>query len=126
MILGTIKVVGDVVHTHQASYYLKSVTNLVTPRPFLSAGAFAASAASSFFVAFQDILWPAEQLSLLVIAGLAVTAGFSIRRLEFVSRDLNSAQQTCIIYGTSAHVSQLRYEIVAAQQGHATGGSHGE
>ena len=116
MMLGFCNIDGDVVHTHQGTYFLDSVTNLLSPLVFLGTGLMIAAAAGGFAWSFWDILWPMERLSLVALSALSGAAGVSIRQLKFISRDLTHAQQSCVIYGLSSVISAKRYEIAASRQ----------
>ena len=124
MLFGHIHIDDNVVVARHTHYFLETVNNLSAPRVFLAPGLMIAVASAAFIWSFWDILWPVERLALLALSVFALLIGVSIRRLEFISRDLTRAQQTCVIYGTSGEVNRACFEIAAARRKLMREGGH--
>lgn len=121
MILGTLRLGGAALHTHNHSYMLEGIKAVSTRRPFLSSGALVAGYAGLFAIGFNDLLYAGEIAALATTSGLSLAFGLCIGQLRLISRDLTGAQATEAIYGTYRHLNRERLEIAAAVERMKTG-----
>jgi hypothetical protein len=116
MILGTLRLGGTTLHTHNHSYMLEGIKAVSARRPFLSTGVLVAGHAGLFAIGFIDILYVRET------AALVATFGLCIGQLRLISRDLTGAQATEAVYGTYRHLNRERLAIAAAVERMKSGG----
>lgn len=114
MLFNPITIRENEVETRNDSYRLENLTVISVRRQLLGAGLLTAAALGGFGIAFADILWPAEKISIALVCGLSLWAGFSIGRLRFHSRDLNGSELSGVVWGTYGRLNRTRREIAAA------------
>jgi hypothetical protein len=116
MMIGKVRVSGLMVETHRDSYALLQLSVVGTRRPFLPSSVLLAGGGIAFGVSFGDLLYPGEIAGL--VAGLAVTllTGFSIGKIQLLSRDLRGSELSCMIWGTYGHLNRVRRDIADALQ----------
>ena len=122
MILGTLRLGGTVLHTHNHSYMLEGIKAVSTRRPFLSSTVLIAGHTALFTIGFIDILYAREIAVLVATIGMSLTFGLCIGQLCLISRDLTGAQATDAVYGTYRHLNRERLEIAAAVELVKSGG----
>jgi hypothetical protein len=122
MILGTLRLDGTALHTHNHSYMLEGIKAVLTRRPFLSSGVLVAGHAGLFAIGFIDILYVREIAALVATIGLSLAFGLCIGQLRLISRDLTGAQATQAVYGTYRHLNRERLAIAAAVERMKSGG----
>jgi hypothetical protein len=122
MILGTLRLGGTALHTHNHSYILEGIKAVSTRRPFLSSGVLVAGHAGLFAIGFNDLLYVGEIAALVATSGFSLAFGLCIGQLRLISRDLTGAQATEAVYGTYRHLNLERLEIAAAVERMKSGG----
>ncbi|KIC51048.1 hypothetical protein [Tateyamaria sp. ANG-S1] len=115
MILGYITITGTSLETHNDSYALASVTAVSARRPFLSSGLMIGGFCTLFGLAFADILYAGELVTLAAVGGLALLGGVMVGRLQLISRDLRGLPIADAVYGTYRHLNRLRPQILNAR-----------
>lgn len=123
MIIGTLRIGTNSLHTHRDSYVLSAITAVSTRRPWLGAGLTVAALCGGFGLAFHDILTSSELLTLGAVGAFSLGIGLTFGQLRLISRDLRGSELSDAIYGTHAHLSALRLEIVHAVENAKTGGT---
>jgi len=123
MIFGKLRLAENALHTHNDVYLLEGIKAISTRRPFLSAGLVIGTLIAGFTISFSDILYPGEIAALIVTAFLFAIGGFTIGRLQLVSRDLSGSPIADAVYGTYPHLNRLRPLIADAVERAKTGGA---
>ena len=118
MILGSLKVdaSGQAVHTHRDTYLIASVSVISVRRPFLPLAVTMALGLAGFGLAFHELLWTWEKVAIAGLCLLALTAGWHIGLLQFLSRDLRGSDLMAAVFGSYGHLNALRAEISAAKR----------
>lgn len=113
----------NVLHAHNDTYVLDSISAVSTRRPFLSAGLMIAALITGFCLAFVDILYVGELAALASISLLSAIGGLTIGQLHLTSRDLQGSPIADSVYGTYGHLNRLRPQIADAVERAKTGGA---
>lgn len=114
MIFGKLELHDTTLETKNDDYVLASITAVSTRRPFLSAGLLIGALTGTFTGAFFDILHIEEIAALCAVTTMSLTGGWSIGKLQLVSRDLRGTPIADAVYGTYRDLSRWRPKITAA------------
>jgi len=112
MILGYVRVEGGAVSTHRDSYLLSSLTVVSTRRPFLGAAILLGASFCAYALAFLDLLYPSEIITIVGAAFGFVVASSQIGQLSLLSRDLRGSELSGVIWGRYAALNKVRSDIV--------------
>lgn len=114
MIFGRIKVVGHHVETHNDDYALHQISVVSVRRPFLLGSLTVGSALTAFGLAFADVLYLNELLTITALVASLVFVGLWLGNLQFLSRDLRNSQLGTVIWGSYRVLNQKRRVIARA------------
>lgn len=123
MLFSHVKVENGAVETSNDSYIIENLSVVSARRTLLGSGVFLAIGFGGFALAFADILWPGELLTLFAASGSSLLAGLTIGRLRFHSRDLNGSELAGVVWGTYGHLNEVRRDIVSAMRAASEDGS---
>ena len=112
MLFSPVKIENGAVETRNDSYLLENLTVVSARRTLLGAGLLVSVGFGSFTLAFADILWPVELLSLFFASITSLVVGLNIGRLRFHSRDLRGSELAGVVWGTYGHLNRVRRDIV--------------
>lgn len=119
MILGSVTIDADAVHTHRDSYLLPSLTVVSVRRPLLPGGILFAAGFGAFAFAFGDLLHPPEIQGIAGGCVAAMAVGLSAGQLKLLSRDLRGSELAGMIWGSYWHLNRIRREVAGAMRQHS-------
>lgn len=116
MILGSLNIdaAQGAVHTHRDSYLIAALSVVSVRRPLLPAGLMFGSGLAGFCVAFGDLLYLYEALTILAAASASLLAGWQVGHLTLLSRDLRGSELAGAVWGRFASLQIVRADIVCA------------
>lgn len=116
MIFGslTIDAAQGAVHTHRDSYLIATLTAVSVRRPLLPAGLIFGTGLCGFGMAFGDLLYPGEIVTIVTAAVLALVGGTQTGKLSLLSRDLRGSELSGAIWGRHTALQRIRTDIVTA------------
>ena len=112
MIFGSVEIKQNAVVTHRDSYLLDNLSVVSVRRPFLGGTMLLSAAFSAFGLAFGDILFIGEIVSICGFSAIAVLTGVQIGQLKLLSRDLRGSELSGVIWGRYASLNKVRSKIV--------------
>ena len=124
MILGFVKVENNAVITHRDSFILSSLSVVSVRRPYLAGAVLLGLGAGGFALAFADLLYPDEVLTLIISAIAILVLGSQIGQLSLLSRDLKGTELSSAVWGHPSALQKIRKHIVEERQ-RINGESHG-
>ncbi|MGS4884948.1 hypothetical protein [Roseibium sp. MB-4] len=122
MIIGSVDVIDGAVVTHRDSYLLSHLTTVSVRRPYMASGMLFSCSLTGYGVAFIDLLYWHEVLTLIAISAALVWGGLKIGQLTLLSRDLRGSELASAIWGDHKRLQTIRREIVSALKN--SGGHH--
>ncbi len=112
MIFGSVSVNSRAVITHRDSYLIKNLSVVSVRRPYMAGAMLLGGAFLGFGIAFGDLLYTSE---IITISGLSVTAmiaGSQVGQLSLLSRDLKGSELSGAVWGWHSSLQDIRTEIV--------------
>lgn len=116
MIFSKIEINNGVLHTSNDSYALTSNTTFSAPRPFRAAGIVTATMIVAFGIAFADLLYWHESLTVAISAAACFVVGNTISHLLIVNSDLRGSDLSVAAWGTYHHLNRVRRELANSVQ----------
>ena len=103
---------GRTLEAPRTSYDIAKISAVDVNRPLLIPGIGGGALTGAFLWSFGDILTPAEILTGLVVASLALGLGLTVGQMRLVSRDLRGTRLADRIIGFYPALNRLRPEIL--------------
>lgn len=122
MIFGSITVDDGSVNTHRDSYLLSNLSVVAVRRPFFGMAVLNGVGLGGFAVAFADLLYTGELVSIGAAIGLIVLVGWNIGQLKLLSKDLRGSELSDVIWGSYNALNRVRLEIASAMRAVKSGG----
>jgi len=114
MIIGYITVNENAVITHRDSYLIKNLSVVSVRRPYLAGAMLLGGAFFGFGIAFGDLLYANEIITITGLSIAAMIAGSQVGQLSLLSRDLKGSELSGAVWGWHPHLQSIRSEIVEA------------
>ena len=114
MIFGSVTVNKKSVVTHRDSYLIKNLSVVSVRRPYMAGAMLLGCAFIGFGVAFGDLLYTSEIISITGLSTAAIIAGSQIGQLSLLSRDLKGTELSGAVWGWHSSLQRARSEIVEA------------
>lgn len=111
---GQIKIKDGAVTTTRTSYKLENISVVSCVRPFLMPAVMTSVLLTGFGLAFSDLLYHGELLTIGALTCLAMAAGFSVGQLKLLSHDLRGSELSTAVYGFYGHLNTQRLKIFSA------------
>ncbi len=112
MIFGSVSVNENAVVTHRDSYLLKSLSVVSVRRVFLAPGLLFGAGFTGFGIAFSDLLYPSEIITIFSAVIAAIITGAQVGQLKLLSRDLRGSELSGVIWGRYSALNKIRTEII--------------
>lgn len=113
MIIGSVQVSENAITTHRDTYLLAHVSVVSVRRPFLSAALLIAGGLSGFTLAFADLLYAGEIITLASVIVFLAVVGSQLGQLKLLSRDLRGSDLSDAVWGHYGHLNAIRREIAS-------------
>ncbi|MCP4099244.1 MAG: hypothetical protein GY748_23720 [Planctomycetaceae bacterium] len=113
-IIGSVSVENGAITTHRDSYLLSNLSVVSVRRPFLASSVFLGAGFSGFGIAFGDLLYAGEKLSVIGLSAVAIFLGSQIGQLSLLSRDLKGSELSSAVWGWHSSLQSIRMDIVSA------------
>lgn len=124
MIIGFVNVENWTVVTHRDSFMLSNVSVVSVRRPYLAGAILLCGASLGFGLAFIDLLYESELITLACVAFGLLVVGTQTAQLSLLSRDLKGTELSSAVWGTLGSLQKVRTKIVRERQKESTGDSH--
>lgn len=118
MIFGKVDVTDTAINTHRTTYEFGPITSVDVDKPFRAPAYLAAGFLALFGWSFSDLLYPQEILTIASAVTVSLITGWSVARLDILSRDLRGSSKTGAVWGTAGSLQNKRsqyYERLAAK-----------
>ena len=111
MFFDTARIKGNTLLTHRSSFLLERITAADIQRPLLSISIIPAMGGCTFCLAFMDILYAGEIVTIIggIVATLICTA--SVGQLKLVSGDLRGSEVSGAVWGRYRHLKSIHQDI---------------
>lgn len=113
---GSIEIKNGAVTTARTSYKLDQISVVSCVRPLLMPGIMTAFCLGGFGLAFSDLLYQGEIITLAVLAITALFAGLSVGQLKLLSHDLRGSELSSAVYGLYGPLNAQRLNIFSAMK----------
>jgi len=117
MIIGYVTVNKNAVVTHRDSYLIKNLSVVSVRRPYLAGAMLLGGAFLGFGIAFGDLLYTGEVLTIIGLSVAAMITGSQVGQLSLLSRDLKGSELSGAVWGWHSSLQRTRTEIVEALHG---------
>ena len=121
MIIGYVTVNKNAVVTHRDSYLIKNLSVVSVRRPYLTGAMLLGGAFFGFGIAFGDLLYTGEIITITGSSIAAMIAGSQVGQLSLLSRDLKGSELSGAVWGWHSSLQRIRREIVEALHGEHEG-----
>lgn len=111
MLIGSVRVEGDVVVTHNTSYALDNIAAISARRPLLAVGVMMMLGALGLILSFGDLLYMSELAVLGVLGATGMFVGLNFGQLKLHSLALKGNEVSDVLYGTYHRLNEVRAEI---------------
>ncbi|MEO1141832.1 MAG: DUF6232 family protein [Pseudomonadota bacterium] len=113
MIFGSVKVENNAVVTHNTSYALDNIAAVSARRPLLAGGVMAALGSVGTTLAFGDLLYTNEIVTIGIMGIVGLVIGWCFGQLKLHSLALKGNEVSGVLYGTYNSLNRVRREIDA-------------
>ena len=112
MIFGSVSVHSRAVITHRDSYLIKNLSVVSVRRPYMAGAMLLGGAFLGFGIAFGDLLYTSEIITISGLSVAAMIAGSQVGQLSLLSRDLKGSELSGAVWGWHSSLQDIRTEIV--------------
>lgn len=111
MLIGSVRVEGEVVVTHNTSYALDNIAAISARRPLLAFGVMVMVGAAGLILSFGDLLYMTEIVVLGALGAAGMFVGLTFGQLKLHSLALKGNEVSDVLYGTYHRLNEVRAEI---------------
>lgn len=108
---GNVEIKDGAVLTARTSYKLDQISVVSCIRPFLMPAIIMSVLFTGFGIAFSDILYQGEIITIGLLSLSALGLGLSIGQLKLLSHDLRGSELSTAVYGFYNHLNEKRLQI---------------